>query len=35
VIGSDLKLTVALVLIVGTLTLKPNGLFGRRVITRV
>jgi branched-chain amino acid transport system permease protein len=35
VIGSDLKLTVALVLIVGTLTLKPNGLFGRRVVTRV
>ena len=35
VIGSDLKLTVALVLIVGTLALKPNGLFGRRVITRV
>ena len=35
VIGSDLKLTVALVLIVGTLTLKPNGLFGRKVVTRV
>ncbi|MDO7693736.1 MAG: branched-chain amino acid ABC transporter permease, partial [Burkholderiaceae bacterium] len=35
VIGSDLKLTVALVLIVGTLTLKPNGLFGQKVVTRV
>ena len=29
VIGTELKLTVALVLIVGTLTLKPNGLFGK------
>ncbi|MDO7704282.1 MAG: branched-chain amino acid ABC transporter permease [Burkholderiaceae bacterium] len=35
VIGSDLKLTVALILIVGTLTLKPNGLFGQKVVTRV
>ncbi|MEY4752146.1 MAG: hypothetical protein RIQ60_4360 [Pseudomonadota bacterium] len=35
VIGTELKLTVALVLIVGTLTLKPAGLFGRRVVTRV
>lgn len=35
VIGTDLKLTVALVLIVGTLTLKPNGLFGKVVVARV
>jgi len=35
VIGTELKLTVALVLIVGTLTLKPNGLFGKVVVTRV
>ena len=35
VIGTELKLTVALVLIVATLTLKPNGLFGKTVVTRV
>ena len=35
VIGTELKLTVALVLIVGTLTLKPNGLFGKKVVVRV
>ena len=35
VIGTELKLTVALVLIVGTLTLKPAGLFGKHVVTRV
>ncbi|WP_218511209.1 branched-chain amino acid ABC transporter permease [Variovorax sp. dw_308] len=35
VIGTELKLTVALLLIVGTLTLFPNGLFGRSVVTRV
>jgi branched-chain amino acid transport system permease protein len=35
VIGTELKLTVALVLIVLTLTLKPNGLFGKSVVTRV
>jgi branched-chain amino acid transport system permease protein len=35
VIGTELKLTVALVLIVGTLTLRPNGLFGRAVVARV
>jgi branched-chain amino acid transport system permease protein len=35
VIGTELKLTVALVLIVGILTLKPNGLFGKRVVVRV
>ena len=35
VIGSDLKLTMALILIVGTLTLMPDGLLGRKVVTRV
>ena len=35
VIGTELKLTVALILIVGTLTLKPDGLFGKAVVTRV
>ncbi|RJG00816.1 branched-chain amino acid ABC transporter permease [Noviherbaspirillum sedimenti] len=35
VIGTDLKLTMALVLIVGILTVKPNGLFGKVVVTRV
>ena len=35
VIGTELKLTVALVLIVATLTLKPDGLFGKTVVTRV
>jgi branched-chain amino acid transport system permease protein len=35
VIGTELKLTVALVLIVTILTVKPNGLFGKTVVTRV
>ena len=35
VIGTEIKLTVALVLIVGTLTLMPAGLFGKHVVTRV
>ena len=35
VIGTELKLTVALVLIVGILTFKPAGLFGKVVVTRV
>ena len=35
VIGSELKLTMALVLIVATLTWMPNGLFGQRVVVRV
>ena len=35
VIGTDLKLTVALVLIVGTLIVRPDGLFGKAVVTRV
>jgi branched-chain amino acid transport system permease protein len=35
VIGTELKLSMALVLIVAILTLKPNGLFGKVVVTRV
>jgi branched-chain amino acid transport system permease protein len=35
VIGTELKLTVALVLIVATLTLKPAGLFGKKMVVRV
>jgi len=35
VIGSDLKLSMALVLIVVVLTLKPEGLFGKKVVVRV
>jgi len=34
-VGTDLKLTVALVLIMVVLLLRPNGLFGRRVLRRV
>jgi branched-chain amino acid transport system permease protein len=35
VIGTELKLTVALVLIVAVLMLRPNGLFGKVVVVRV
>jgi branched-chain amino acid transport system permease protein len=35
VIGTELKLAVALVLIVTVLTLKPGGLFGKVVVVRV
>lgn len=35
IVGTDLKLTVALVIIIGVLVLKPSGLFGRVVFTRV
>lgn len=34
-IGSELKLTFAFILITGVLILKPNGLFGRTIVTRV
>jgi branched-chain amino acid transport system permease protein len=34
-VGTDLKLTVALVLIMLVLLLRPNGLFGRRLVRRV
>jgi len=35
VVGTELKLSVALVLIVGVLVIKPSGLMGRTVVTRV
>lgn len=35
VIGGELKLTIALVLIVGVLVVKPAGLFGRPLVQRV
>lgn len=35
VVGTELKLSVALVLIVGVLIVRPAGLFGRRVVQRV
>ena len=35
VIGTDLKLTVALVVIVAVLTVRPSGLFGKSIVTRV
>jgi branched-chain amino acid transport system permease protein len=35
VTGTDLKLTVALAVIVGVLTVRPAGLFGRTLVTRV
>lgn len=34
-IGNELKLTVALVLIVGVLVIRPSGLFGRVMVKRV
>jgi branched-chain amino acid transport system permease protein len=34
-IGNELKLTVALVIIIGVLVVRPSGLFGRVVVTRV
>jgi branched-chain amino acid transport system permease protein len=35
VTGTELKLSVALVLIVFTLILRPNGLFGKAIVSRV
>ncbi len=35
VVGTELKLTVALIIIVGVLVAKPSGLFGRHLVTRV
>jgi branched-chain amino acid transport system permease protein len=35
VVGSELKLTVALVVIVGVLLIRPSGLFGRKLVARV
>jgi branched-chain amino acid transport system permease protein len=34
-VGRELKLTIALVLIVAVLMVRPSGLFGRRVVSRV
>ncbi|HYW93255.1 MAG TPA: branched-chain amino acid ABC transporter permease [Gammaproteobacteria bacterium] len=35
IVGTELKLTVALVVIVGVLIVRPAGLFGRPIVTRV
>ncbi|HVJ55836.1 MAG TPA: branched-chain amino acid ABC transporter permease [Aliidongia sp.] len=35
VVGTELKLTVALVIIIGVLIVKPSGLFGRVLVQRV
>jgi branched-chain amino acid transport system permease protein len=35
VVGTELKLTLALIIIVAVLTVKPSGLMGRVVQTRV
>ena len=35
VIGTELKLSVALVLIIGVLLVRPRGMFGRTVVSRV
>jgi len=35
VVGAELKLTVALVLIIGVLVARPSGLFGKAVVVRV
>jgi len=35
VVGTELMVTVALVIIVGILVIRPSGLFGRTVVTRV
>jgi len=34
-VGRELKLTIALILIVAVLTVKPSGIFGRTVVSRV
>jgi branched-chain amino acid transport system permease protein len=34
-VGSELKLSLALVIIVGVLVVKPSGLLGRVVVSRV
>jgi branched-chain amino acid transport system permease protein len=35
VVGTEIKLTVALIIIVGVLVVRPSGLFGRSLATRV
>jgi branched-chain amino acid transport system permease protein len=34
-VGTELMVTVALVIIIGILVIKPSGLFGRPIVTRV
>ena len=34
-VGNELKLTLALLIIVGVLTIKPAGIFGRTIVSRV
>jgi branched-chain amino acid transport system permease protein len=34
-VGTELKLTLALIIIVSVLTVKPSGLMGRTVFSRV
>ncbi|MGP0088801.1 MAG: branched-chain amino acid ABC transporter permease [Xanthobacteraceae bacterium] len=35
VVGTELKLSVALLIIIAVLVIKPSGLFGKRLVTRV
>jgi branched-chain amino acid transport system permease protein len=35
VVGRELKLSIALSIIIVVLLVKPSGLFGRRIVTRV
>ncbi len=35
VVGEEVKLSVALAIIIGVLVVKPSGLFGRRIVARV
>ena len=35
VVGEEVKLAVALAIIIGVLVVKPSGLFGRRIVARV
>jgi branched-chain amino acid transport system permease protein len=35
VVGTELKLAVAVVLIVGVLIVRPSGLLGKKIVTRV
>jgi branched-chain amino acid transport system permease protein len=34
-VGEEIKLSVALAIIIGVLVAKPSGLFGRAIVTRV
>jgi len=35
VIGTELKLTIALIVIIAVLLVRPSGLFGRVIVSRV